>query len=170
MDSASVYRDNVPHRREAHAGAFYVCPRAGASAHELAEYGFALGERNAGALVAHANGYAVALHAVFEPDDRRIRRVLQGVIDQIAQGDAEGFRIRVDGAGAAGVSDFDSPSARTSLRPEFRSDTFDQTGGISLLKTEFARAGFHAAEVQQTFDQPLQAHRLPHQSFVIDLP
>ena len=61
---------------------------------------------------------------------------------------------------AAGVRD---------LRLKFGDHTLHQAYGVHLLESIAAHAGLHAAEVEKSFDETLEACSLANESFVVDL-
>ena len=89
---AAVRAQNFARDVQAEAGAGHAIPYR-AAAVKLVEDALALALRDAGAAIVHANNHAIAFEIGHNADGRSGRRIFQGIIDQLAQGEREQFRI-----------------------------------------------------------------------------
>ena len=164
--------------RQADAGALDARLLRPLTANELVENARLLLGRNADALVAHATAPPRSVVRRFNPDGRRIGRILDGVLEQVPNHPAQRLAIGIDDERRRiEASSMPWPllldSRRYSSMPS-RTSAEKSTGSRWYSTT----ARVHASEVEQVLHQPMQSRRLflqhvevlPPPSFVLDAP
>src|SRR5690349_13497513 len=109
---------NVPHHCQTYARPLYVSFSSRRASYELAEYLLPLLQRNPHTAIAYMDRDASVLNAPLHPH-RRVMRILQRVVDEIAQRDAERLGVRLKAAIAVALQL--DPPARRDLLFELRS-------------------------------------------------
>ena len=120
-----------------------------------------LARRDADAEVAHGDGDRalgqsgrVAAHG--DVDLPRVARVLHGVVEQVPHRAAERLGVGLNEviAGLHAAPDFEA--AAVELGAELLNEVAHQGAGVERLERVGAAAGFHAAEVEERLDEPVE--------------
>src|SRR5689334_22150964 len=141
---AMVRSDDFVHHRQADACALDALGPRLLAAVELREDIRPLVSRYSHPLIVHAdeNLAVAAFHTDF--NGRWYRRVLHGVVQQIANSSSEGFIVRVD-LGRSAASELDAVPGRVRLAAKVVDHPAHQFRAIARLEVVATRAGLHAA-------------------------
>ena len=124
---------DMPNHCKADPGTLHIARRRGAAPNELPKDRLTLRARNAGPFVSYPDRYAAFLNAALQPHRRSLRRILERVIHEIAEGDGERFRIGVDRAYFFRMRNLYAPAGSRDLRFEFSGNAGNQARRISFL-------------------------------------
>ena len=171
-DLAAVRRDDVLHHRETDAGALDAGLARSGPADELVEDGTVLHDRDAHPAVFHDDGEAGPLllvqgHHVY-PDLALARRELHRVVEQVPDCPAQRILVREDRVAdgeavrrlpvrRGGQRELHLVASRGDCALERGYRVTHEVHGVGAFQAVPGLAGFHQAEVQEPFDQAIEA-------------
>ena len=96
----------------------------------------------------------------FHPDGLRLRRILHGILQQVAHDTPERFAIGVDEEPAVIGMDLDIVSVGAGLPLILLDAVLHELREIERFELVLAAAGVHAAEIEEIFDEMMQSRCL----------